>query len=408
MASRHLRSLLPSALPSIDGSDEDEGSIAPLSKVTFSASTLGLLLGDSDDGDDGDDGEDGDEDDNEAQEDEAQEDNEAQRCEPMLRSESVPYRTLSNKERRAQSKVPDDDDDDDDDSLLRAAAAAAGELRAELQRPGVGTPPVAAPEEPWRLSALHLDATHELGRTFGRETVRHLAAEERRGRGTRNKSHDSALAKRELALKAAQAGGGRARLVVPRETWSSGGASLSMEVDNEAEDRAAAPPLASGAAVPPPPRHFRICHSGAYRQAQAEVDEAVEQGDPRLLQAVVRRHPSQVDALLRLGDYCATVSMHGQASQGLDRPCREPLSSAECDRCSLPLGALSAGGAARAVRRADGTRAACNRADPPPAVLAARRARAPRLCTRAQPAPLPRALPPYDCMRPPWAPAHRP
>jgi hypothetical protein len=114
MASRHLRSLLPSALPSIDGSDEDEGSVAPVSKATFSASTLGLLLADGDGDDDSDDG---DEDVNEAQADEAKEDNEAQRCEPMLRSESVPSRTLSNQERRARSTVPDDDDDDDDDTL---------------------------------------------------------------------------------------------------------------------------------------------------------------------------------------------------------------------------------------------------------------------------------------------------
>ena len=97
-------------------------------------------------------------------------------------------------------------------------------------------PPAEVPSEevadPWRLSALHLDVGNELSRTFGREALK----AERKVRAEANKSHDAAFAKRELAKRAALAGGGRGRLIAPRETWPPFGGGLSMEVDHAATE----------------------------------------------------------------------------------------------------------------------------------------------------------------------------
>ena len=275
MASRHLRRVQQDRL-GVAAADEDEESsddeepLAPAPKPSF-ASLTGM--------------QDNDEDEEDEEEDEDEEEAvvelamaaAAYRADALAASSAADAaaRQLSNKERRARSKAAEEAEEEDDDAVLAAAAAASARPRpdggtdsgAAASSATSGAPPAAA--DPWRLSAVHLDASQELGRKFGRETLKALGSAERRG--AHNKSHDAAVAKRELALRAAQAGGGRARLIVPKETWPAAGGGLSMELAHDG----AAPAAQRGA---PPARRFVFVQSSAYRQAQREVDEAVEVG----------------------------------------------------------------------------------------------------------------------------------
>ena len=68
-----------------------------------------------------------------------------------------------------------------------------------------------------------------------------------------------------------------------------------------------------------PTRWFVFTHSSAYRRSQRELDDAVEVGNPALLQELVQRHPCQVDALLRLGEFCGKTGQLELAAELTER-----------------------------------------------------------------------------------------
>lgn len=182
----------------------------------------------------------------------------------------------------------------------------------------------AVPADPWRLSAVHVDVSVELGRLFGRQTVRQAGAEQRRERGhTVERGYAAAAAR----LRERTGSSARGRLIKARDTWPALTGGLSMDVDHEAFAMAELPvahdhmltTTLSGGSGRPPAEWFRFTHSSAYRASQAEVDECIESGDPRGLQVLVQRYPCQLDALLRLGEYCAKVGQHEMATELCER-----------------------------------------------------------------------------------------
>ena len=227
---------------------------------------------------------------------------------------------LSNKERRA---------------ARRAEPAEPAEV--EPAPPAAPAVPPAAEVVPeaslnlWKLESKHLDVTYEQGGLFGRAAVRAAAAAERAARPQRRGAPGGGAHDQGLTARTA-----RSLLVRPKEHWPLAGGGLGMEVDREVEERASTSQSAPGL---PPATWFLFTHSAAYRRGQTELEAAVESGDPHALQAVVeacvgghldgrprafgllsaRRsglrtagtsrfsYPANVDALLRLSDYCATT-----------------------------------------------------------------------------------------------------
>jgi len=170
--------------------------------------------------------------------------------------------------------------------------------------PAPAPAPIKAPRDPWRLSSLHVDVTNELSKVFGRHTIRQ-AAQERKA-AAHGRQAAAAAAKRELALRTG--GGGRGRLIRPRDTWPPFGGCLGMEIDREVVE-----PTDATA------RCFTFTMSSSYRQSQRELEEAVDVGDPELLRNVVQRHPCQVDGLLRLGEYCGKTGQLELAAELTER-----------------------------------------------------------------------------------------
>ena len=141
-------------------------------------------------------------------------------------------RRISNRERRALQRQAEGSDDEmggvKHEPVTMPAAPPATAPAA----------PVEMPIDPWRLSSLRIDVTTELSKTFGRHTIRQVTASERKAASHDRAAAAAAAAKRELALRTG--GGGRGRLIRPRDTWPSFAGGLGMEIDREATEAAAA------------------------------------------------------------------------------------------------------------------------------------------------------------------------
>ena len=272
MSSRHLKAAAQA--PSLGPLDDDDDEDAPELRQQRPAASFAALLGDdSDDGIDDDDSDDAIDDDDDA----------TAATAPLPAAAAAPPPRPTNRERRRANKAQDDDDDDDDALLARAAAA----QPAAAQDDDDGAD-AAAPADPWALSAEHLDVSTEQGRIFGRATLRALAAAERAvfgGRGHGGRGRGSAR---------------KTLLVKPRDQWPPlTGTGLGMET------------CADGS--------FAFTQSAAYRLTQLEVDAAVNTADPNVLQRLLGAYPYQLDALLRLSDYCSRTGQHERSAELVER-----------------------------------------------------------------------------------------
>jgi hypothetical protein len=222
---------------------------------------------------------------------------------------------LSNRERRAQQKLKKDQGQTEDLLLQPAPTAAAATSTSGATASTSPAEEETPPLDPWRLSPVHADVSNELARIFGRQALRAANAEQRRDRPPQHgrDGYEAAAAR----LRERGGGGGRGRLIKPRDTWPPFSGGLGMEVDHFA----AAPgeDVTGASASAPAAQRFVFTHSAAYRTAQRDLDEAVEVGDPRALQAIVQYHPYQVEALLRLSDYCALAGQREQSTELCER-----------------------------------------------------------------------------------------
>ena len=64
---------------------------------------------------------------------------------------------------------------------------------------------------------------------------------------------------------------------------------------------------------------FAFTQSAAYRLTQLEVDAAVNTADPNVLQRLLGAYPYQLDALLRLSDYCSRTGQHERSAELVER-----------------------------------------------------------------------------------------
>ena len=153
-----------------------------------------------------------------------------------------------------------------------------------------------AEEDPLKLNMGHLDATKELSRTFGRNTLRKIAAAERAERG----------AGRGPGVAGAHQGGRRAAkpvFVRPRDTWPPLRSGLGMELQR------------SEAGV----SWFSFTQSALYVQSEMELQVCVQSADPNSLQRLLRTYPFQLDALLLLSDYLGRTAQHELAAELVER-----------------------------------------------------------------------------------------
>ena len=200
----------------------------------------------------------------------------------------------------------------------------------------------------------------EQGRIFGRATLRALAAAERAvfgGRGHGGRGRGSAR---------------KTLLVKPRDQWPPlTGTGLGMET------------CADGS--------FAFTQSAAYRLTQLEVDAAVNTADPNVLQRLLGAYPYQLDALLRLSDYCSRTGQHERSAELVERAlyaCEGALHPL----CRLATGARACAGRWRRTARSS-TRAEAPRLRPARGAAA----RAPRSSSAAC---SPRSIrPPTRCTR---------
>jgi hypothetical protein len=220
--------------------------------------------------------------------------------------------SLSNKERRMQRKQAAAKEDLEEEALLVPSVPAGSDVATVEAEPP-------APPEPWKLSPLHIDVSHELARRFGRQTVREAAADnpnrpaQQQGGGPHARGYEAAAAR----LRERSGGGGRGRLIKPRDEWPPLTGGLGMErMEHAPLAGSQRPPTGDGSPVA---THFTFTLSGAYRRSQRDLEEAVDIGDPRALQHICAEHPYQADALLRLSDYLALAGQLEAAREHAER-----------------------------------------------------------------------------------------
>ena len=279
MSTRHLRRVAGASVPWEGTGDTDTEDDEDEPPVKAKTSAFAGLLDDDDEDDDAD-----------------SDENNSQIVKsfcPSGPSHGSSATPSSNKERRAQQKKSAANDEDEE-TLRRPAAP---------PPPSASAPEPPPPPEPWRLSAVHIDVSNEQARLFGRQAMREAADAERRERqqqpqqpGRQQRENYAATAAR---LREKGSGGGRGRLIKPRDTWPPLTGGLGMEIDHDAVRSSR---LALGANAPIP-QHFAFTYSGHYKRSQSELEDAVELGDPRALQGLLAEHPYQVEGLLRLSEY---------------------------------------------------------------------------------------------------------
>lgn len=311
MSSRHIRRLQQDVLGppvSDDESEEDEllqaSSMKPNRKHKQPVPASFMLL---------------DEDEDDDTEDDASEEA-AKLIEPPV--VTPPTVALTKKPKRGNNSNAGVDmvrPDDDDDALLEAALAAMAS-----SKPAPAAPAPLAPFEPWKLSAMHLDVHNELSRLFGRQQLRAAQQAERRERQQQHghahgDAHARGYATTAARLRERGGGGGRAKLIRLRDEWPPLTGGLSMEVDHDAGATSIDEPTCTLGGGAPSAYYFAFGYSAAYRQHQRDLEDAVEVGDPRALQAIVQSAPYHAEANLRLGEYLALTGQLEAASEHAER-----------------------------------------------------------------------------------------